>query len=613
MAKKKALAIGPRATGPSTADPPPAPPADGRGARASRASTADPPPASVPAPTSPSTLPSRTREGPGEATREPLGSTATWWTLTFATVAVVFGHTIEGDWLWDDEALALAPRLMRGLDGLARIWSGDGTLDYFPLTSTTFWIEHQLSDGPLVPRVDNLMLHAVGACLIGSLAVRLRVPHGRFAGLLFAVHPLVVSSAAWVSERKNTLSLCLGVASLIVALPADRPWPTRRELAISVALFVLALLAKTQLVGLPLVLAMCLWLRGTPPRDAWFAIATMLGCALGLGLVTIAFQDAVPQADAGSALVRVVRAADSVAFQLAHTAWPSGLAMIYARDAVSGVGARGWVALLVLIVAVIALAWASSTKERARWARPVLVMLACYVVLLAPTLGLLDMSFMRFAFVADHFGYAALPVVLVGLVLSTSFLPRQAALAALSIVCVVLGLASRDHTSAFTSLRALWTQNVEVAPRAGAAHGNLALALQEDGETRPALREAREAVRLSPEDAEMHCFLGVVLLQQMAVPEAQRELEIALAFDPELARAHNNLASALVVQGRVDDGIRHLRTALELEPHYALGHMNLARLLASRGEMEEALREQEMAIGLDASMSDVALVPPEGR
>ena len=587
MARKKPLASRKGAADPllasktDTADPPPAPPAGGRGAPPSNQGAAD--------------------------------TAARWWALTFVVVAIAFGHTITGGWLWDDEQLVASPRLMRGLDGLRRIWSGEGTLDYFPLTSTTFWIERQITEQPWLPRVDNLVLHAIAACLLGTLALRLRVPHGRVVGLLFAVHPLVVSSAAWVSERKNTLSLCLGVASLVVALPAARVWPTRRELAISTALFVLTLLAKTQLVGLPIVLAMCLWLRGSPPRESWIAIGTMLVGALGFGLVTITFQNAAPQADAGDLVVRVVRAADAIAFQLAHTAWPSDLAMIYARDAVSGQSARGWIALAVLFVAVVVLAWASSTKERSAWARPALVMLVSYVVLLAPTLGLIDMSFMRFAFVADHFAYAALPVVCFALVLSTSFLPRQAALAVLSIACVVLGLAARDHASAFTSLRALWTQNVEVAPRAGAAHGNLALALQADGQTREALREAQEAVRLWPDDAEMHCFLGGVLLQQMRVEEARRELEIALALDPELARAHNNLASALVVQGHVDEGIAHVRAALEIEPDYALGHMNLARLLASRGEREEAEREQSIAIDLDPSMRDVPLLPPEPR
>jgi Flp pilus assembly protein TadD len=240
------------------------------------------------------------------------------------------------------------------------------------------------------------------------------------------------------------------------------------------------------------------------------------------------------------------------------------------------------------------------------------VILVSYLALLAPTLGLLDMSFMRFAYVADHFGYAALPVALVAFVLSTSFMPARASLALLTIVATALCAASFDHSRSFLTRATLWAHNVEVAPRAAAAQGNLALALQEQGHTRRALRAAREAVRLAPEDAEMHCFLGVVLLQQMQVPEARRELEIALALDPELARAHNNLASALVVERQVDDGIAHVRAALAIEPDYALGHMNLARLLASRGEMEEAEREQAIAIELDPSMHDVPLLPPEG-
>lgn len=538
-----------------------------------------------------------------------LRTSVAWWTATCALVLVTLGSTVRGEWLWDDEVLVASPRVMRGLEGLARIWAGDGTLDYFPLTSTSFWVERRFTDQPWLPRLDNLVLHAIGACLVGTLATRLRVRHGPFVGILFAVHPLVVSSAAWVAERKNTLSLCLAVASLIVALPADRAWPKRRELAASVALFALALLAKTQVVGLPIVLAGCWWLRGRPPREAWLAIAAMLACALGLGLVTISFQDAATPSDAGGALVRGVRAADATAFQLAHTVWPSGLAMIYARDAVSGQSARGWVASLVLVAALAGLAWASTTKARASWARPSLVILVSYLALLGPTLGLLDMSFMRFAYVADHFAYAALPVALLALVLSTSLMPARASLGALAIVAAGLSGLSFEHARSFHTRATLWAHNVEVVPRAAAAQGNLALALQERGDTRRALRAAREAVRLAPEDAEMHCFLGVVLLQQGQVPEARRELEIALALDPELVRAHNNLASALVVEGQVDDGIAHVRAALAIEPDYALGHMNLARLLASRGEMDEAERERALAIDLDPALADVPLVP----
>ncbi len=538
-----------------------------------------------------------------------------WWAFTIAAVAVVFGPGVRGDWLWDDEVLVLARRITGSFDGLVRIWTGDGTPDYFPLTSTSFWLERRVFEGPLGHRVVNLALHALDACLVGAIALRVGVPRGRLVGLLFAVHPMVVSSVAWVSERKNTLSLCFALAALLAALPRGVGFPKRRAVVGLVACFALALLAKTQVVGLPFVVAGLWWLRarasGTerPTREMGVALAAMSVVALVLGLVTVHFQRASTQADAGDALTRIVRAADVIAFHAAHTLWPSPLAMVHARDAVSGHGASGWLALVALLGGAVTLAVRVVRRPDADASRALLVALVAYVAMLGPTLGLLDMAFMRFAFVAEHFGYAALPVALAVIVGALGRLPDRLALPLAGLATVALGAAASAHAGHFVSRRALWSHNVEVVPTAATALGNHALLLQEDGRPREALRAAREAVRLSPDDAELHCFLGVVLHQQLATSEARRALERSLALDPEQVRAHNNLASVLVHEGDVRGGIAHLRRALAIEPDYALGHLNLARLLASEGEMEEAERERARAIVLDAALREVPLVP----
>lgn len=543
---------------------------------------------------------------PANVTQESPREAFAWGVGTIVLVAITFAHTLAGDWLWDDEALVLAPRLMRGVDGLSRIWRGEGTLDYFPLTSTSFWIERQLFDRTLGYRIDNLVLHAANAFLVGSLALRVRVPNGRAVGLLFAIHPMIVSSVTWVSERKNTLSMLLGLLALLCALPRERTWPTARALAGSVALFALALLAKTQLVGLPIVLAALLALRGRPPREVWVALGTMLGVSVALGLVTVSFQDAARPWDAGGPVERVLRAGDAVRFYLTHTVWPSPLAMVHARDAVSGSSPGAWIATIALLAGLAALVWAA--RERP-WARPVLAGVVAYLALLAPVLGLLDMSFMRFSFVAEHFAYVALPVPLAGLVVLASRLGRPGALALVGLAALLSVWASHGYARVFTSRMHLWAHNAEVVPTAATAHGNLALALSERGRPDEAIEAARRAVRLSPDDAELHCFLGVVLMQRLQLREARTELEIALALDPELVRAHNNLASVLVHEGDVEGGVMHLREAVRLEPHYALGHMNLARLLRSQGRVEEAEAEREEAIALDPELADVPLAP----
>ena len=47
---------------------------------------------------------------------------------------------LRGGFVWDDQPLITANPLMRTPSGLAEIWSGSRTADYFPVTNTVFWI-----------------------------------------------------------------------------------------------------------------------------------------------------------------------------------------------------------------------------------------------------------------------------------------------------------------------------------------------------------------------------------------------------------------------------------------------------------------------------------------
>src|SRR5581483_1784321 len=80
------------------------------------------------------------------------------------------------------------------------------------------------------------------------------------AGFVFAVHPVCVESVAWISEQKSTLSGALYLASALVYLSFDSS-RRARHYAAALALFVLALAAKTVTAVLPVVLLVVLWWR----------------------------------------------------------------------------------------------------------------------------------------------------------------------------------------------------------------------------------------------------------------------------------------------------------------------------------------------------------------
>jgi hypothetical protein len=90
---------------------------------------------------------------------------------------------LRGGFVWDDEPLITANPLMRTPSGLAEIWSGSRTADYFPVTNTVFWIEHHLfGDNATGYHAVNILLQAANALLLWRVLRRLQIPGAFLAG-----------------------------------------------------------------------------------------------------------------------------------------------------------------------------------------------------------------------------------------------------------------------------------------------------------------------------------------------------------------------------------------------------------------------------------------------
>ena len=78
----------------------------------------------------------------------------------------------------------------------------------------------------------NILLHGLSALLLVAVLRRLDVPGAWLAGWLFALHPVMVESVAWITELKNALSGALLLATALAYLAFDGA-RTRRTYALS--------------------------------------------------------------------------------------------------------------------------------------------------------------------------------------------------------------------------------------------------------------------------------------------------------------------------------------------------------------------------------------------
>lgn len=516
----------------------------------------------------------------------------------------LYAPSFGGGFLWDDDTFLTRNPLIHAADGLRRLWFTREAPDYFPLTSSMLWLEWRLfGEHALGYRVVNAALHAAGAVLVWRVLVRLGV-RGAFGGaLLFAVHPVCVESVAWITERKNTLSFALCAAAALAYLRSEDEPDSRRMRWSALALFTLALLAKTSAVVLPPILVLCAWWRrGRVGAAEVRRLAPLFGLALVLGAVTVWFQSTVAIRETvvrdDGLVSRVLLAGRAVWFYLGKALAPLELAFVYPRWKLGETSADA-----VLPAALLAMALAVLWLQRASWGRGAFFALATFVLALAPTLGLLDVYFMRYSLVADHWQHFALPSATAFVAAAASVACERVRVPRLAELLLVLttfaaGVASVQRQRAFTSEEALWQDTLARNSQAWIAHNELGLLRHDQGRLEEASVHLSDAVRVAPEQADLRFNLGVTLQRLRRHAEAVAQFDMALQLDPRSAAAHNALGSSQLALGRREQALESYRAALALDPKLVAAHNNLGNACYALGRVEEALGHYEAALAL---------------
>jgi hypothetical protein len=122
---------------------------------------------------------------------------------------------------WDDQSYVTENDHVKGgvtREGIVWAFTQSHSANWHPVTWLSHMVDCQLYGmNPGGPHLTNALLHAGNAALLFMLLHTLTGSCWRSALVagIFALHPLRVESVAWVSERKDVLSLCFGLLCLI--------------------------------------------------------------------------------------------------------------------------------------------------------------------------------------------------------------------------------------------------------------------------------------------------------------------------------------------------------------------------------------------------------------
>jgi tetratricopeptide (TPR) repeat protein len=450
--------------------------------------------------------------------------------------------------------------------------------------------------------LTNLLLHAASAALLLSALHALTGAFWRSAAvaMLFAVHPLRVESVAWVSERKDVLSVFFGLLALwAYAGYAKRP-PTWRYLAVFAA-FALSLLSKPMLVTLPCLLLVLDWwpLGRAGSAGAWKRLAVeklpLFALSAGSSVLTLVAQSgggAVVTLRAVSPLVRIGNAAIGSAAYPVLTAWPNHLAALYP---LSPTLPAGRVAAAVVLLAAVT-AGAVALRRRAPY---LLAGWLWYLGTLVPVMGLVQVGGQAYA---DRYSYFPQIGLLIALCWAAADLARGRewlALAAAGVAALALaGLTLRQLPSWKDSV-ALWDNVIRTGHACPRAWLNLGEAYATAGRDDEAARAYREGLRLDPNDAMLHANLGITFFKHGQRARAVEEYKESIRLAPELPKTHFNLGLAEVDAEDLDAAETSFRQAIGLRPDLAGAHCELGMVLVRKGLTDEGIFELEEALRCD--------------
>ena len=542
---------------------------------------------------------------------------ANWpWLLPFLIAALTYISSLGYGYVWDDN-IFIAER--QSLRDWTTAWQSAwqlydlGSAYYFrPLGVLSLAFDHLIGSGVQTAHLMAVLIHAANSALVAGLtlqlcrslaSIRASGAVACLAGILYALHPALIQSVAWLSCRFDLLLTLFGLSMLM----ADGVMtPGRLRSAALGLLFFLAALSKESAVVLPALLLI------------WRILLQQAGAIAGQPLLTRAEAVSIVMTGMAYLALRMQAIGGLHAMPLPSLPLPEHLAIVLKSlgtylqltlapftnlnpfhrlpESLAWHDTQIWTGACGLAL----LALAGLRKP----SRTACLLALCYLTALLPVLNLLRLhmaeSFVHERFLTLPLAFACmLAALLVGHAWQWANTQRMTRVALPSMIVAWLIASVATLYSVMPNWRSnlqLWAWAVQSNPQMELAQSNYLASLNQAGKSEEAIHFTQALLR--QQDGKL--ALQHRLAYARALSDSGQQLPaldqvwLAISTAPDtlpplyLARLCAESGWMQLARGRHETAAHMLRHAIQLNPEPVEPHYNLGIALAAGGHEAEA-------------------------
>ncbi|MBK8967738.1 MAG: tetratricopeptide repeat protein [Lewinellaceae bacterium] len=544
---------------------------------------------------------------PAPATQQPATDSmkqperpALFAVLLMAMAAAVYALSVKNGFVFFDDDKAILYNQALQNPSLGKFFSGQNLGMYAPVSWIGYWIGSLISGKEAWGyHLLGLVLHSINAGVAYLLLRQLVRRHwpAFFAAALFAVHPVQVEAVSWAAA----LSTVLFSTFYLLGALAYVQWKSRTTplyYGLAIAAFVLACLAKSAAVTLPLLLlAIDTYRAGKWDWKFVLNKIPFFAISLAFGVYTFMTRaqeghDIEATSAVFSTLDRFWMVCQTLLFYPVKLLAPVGFSIAY--PFVKSGGSWDWTyyAAPVVLAGLAFLIW---KKGRSNY--DLLLGLAIYLLPLSVMLPFRTVG--SFELRSDRYVYISCLGLFLLLALLVEKLKPAQRYGILAGIVAVLGVLSFQQTKVWKDGIALFSNCVEKTPEAALCQCNLAYSELLSYKFDEAAYHYSEALKYDPNTVEAYNGRGQAYFNLKKIPEALDDFTNAIQAGLVSPKLFLNRGKCLVMLNRPQEAIPDLNRSIELEAQAPEAFYFRAVAHEKSGMPDRALQDYTRAVELN--------------